>query len=304
MSTPDSPTLRDRLFVATQYVIPQHFLSRLVYRLTRSRSDGIKNALISSFMRGFSPDMSDAVRRDPLAYESFNEFFTRALRPGARPIDPNDSVLVSPVDGAISQIGHLDGSQMMQAKGHYYSLEAPLDFGASHANWASRFSDGRFATVYLAPFNYHRIHMPLAGTLRAAWYVPGQLFSVNAATAAAVPGLFARNERIVCIFEDGLRLFAMVLVGALFVGSMETVWHGEVTPRHPRTALELPLDTTRAPLRLQKGEEMGRFNMGSTVILVTAPDTIDWLSNMKPGDTVSMGQPLARLRGRMMAAYG
>jgi len=304
MSTRDSPTLRDRLFVATQFVIPQHFLSRLVYRLTRSRSDGIKNALISSFMRGFSPDMSDAVRRDPLAYDSFNEFFTRALRPGARPIDPNDSVLVSPVDGAISQIGHLDGSQMMQAKGHYYSLEALLDFGASHANWASRFSDGRFATLYLAPFNYHRIHMPLAGTLRAAWYVPGQLFSVNAATAAAVPGLFARNERIVCIFEDGLRLFAMVLVGALFVGSMETVWHGEVTPRRPRTALELPLDATRAPLRLEKGEEMGRFNMGSTVILITAPDMIDWLSNMKAGGSVSVGQPLARLRGRMMAAYG
>jgi len=166
MSTPDSPTLRDRLFVATQYVIPQHFLSRLVYRLTRSRSDGVKNALISSFMRGFSPDMSDAVRRDPLAYESFNEFFTRALRPGARPIDPNDSVLVSPVDGAISQIGHLDGSQMMQAKGHYYSLEALLDFGASHANWASRFSDGRFATLYLAPFNYHP-HSHAAGRYAA-----------------------------------------------------------------------------------------------------------------------------------------
>jgi phosphatidylserine decarboxylase len=304
MSTHDSPTLRDRLFVATQYVIPHHFLSRLVYRLTRSRSDSVKNALIRSFMRGFSPDMSDAVRRDPLAYASFNEFFTRALRPGARPIDPNDSVLVSPVDGAISQIGRLDGSQIMQAKGHYYSLEALLDSGDPQANWASRFTDGSFATLYLAPFNYHRIHMPLDGTLVAAWYVPGQLFSVNAVTAAAVPGLFAKNERVVCVFEDGPRLFAMVLVGALFVGSMETVWHGEVTPRSPRTAVALPLDTTRAALRLEKGDEMGRFNMGSTVILITAPDMIDLLANMKAGDSVSVGQPLARLRGRMMATYG
>jgi len=303
MSTHESPTLKDRLFVATQYAIPQHFLSRVVYRLTRSRTPSVKNALIKSFVRGFSPDMSDALQPDPLAYASFNEFFTRPLRPGARPIDPNDSILVSPVDGAISQMGRLDGSQILQAKGHTYSLEALLDLGGQ-AGWASRFTDGCFATLYLAPFNYHRIHMPLGGTLCAAWYVPGQLFSVNSVTAAAVPGLFAQNERVVCIFEDGPRLFAMVLVGALFVGSMDTVWHGEITPRSPREALELPLDTTRAPLRLQKGEEMGRFNMGSTVILITAPDMIDWLSNMKAGGSVSVGQPLARLRGRMMAAYG
>jgi phosphatidylserine decarboxylase len=241
MDTDDSPTFRDRLFVATQYLIPQHLLSRLVYRLTRSRIPTVKNALIKSFMRGFSPDMSDALQPDPLAYGSFNEFFTRALRPGARPIDPNGSILVSPVDGAISQMGRLDGSQLVQAKGHHYSLEALLDSGASATDWASRFAGGCFATLYLAPFNYHRIHMPLSGTLCAAWYVPGKLFSVNAVTAAAVPGLFARNERVVCIFEEGPRLFAMVLVGALFVGSMETVWHGEstqapgITPRsHPR----------------------------------------------------------------------
>jgi phosphatidylserine decarboxylase len=304
MTTHDSPTLRDRLFVAMQYLIPQHFLSRLAYRLTRSRSPAVKNALINSFMRGFSPDMSDATKRDPLAYESFNEFFTRALRPGARPIDPNDSVLVSPVDGAISQMGPLDGSQIVQAKGYYYSLEALFDSGGPQIDWVSRFADGGFATLYLAPFNYHRIHMPLGGVLRAAWYVPGQLFSVNAVTASAVAGLFAQNERIVCIFEDGPRLFALVLVGALFVGSMETVWHGEVTPRSPREAMELPLDATRAPLRLEKGEEMGRFNMGSTVILITAPNMIDWLSGMKAADSICVGQPLARLRGGMMAAYG
>jgi phosphatidylserine decarboxylase len=303
MGTNGSPTVKDRLFVASQYLIPQHFLSRLVYRLTRSRTPGVKNALINSFMRGFGPDMSDALQPDPLAYGSFNEFFTRALRPGARPIDPNDSVLISPVDGAVSQIGRLDGSQIMQAKGHHYSLEALLDSGGATTQWVPRFAGGCFATLYLAPFNYHRIHMPLGGTLRAAWYVPGKLFSVNAVTAAAVPGLFARNERVVCIFEQGPRLFAMVLVGALFVGSMETVWHGEITPRGPRTRLDLPLDESRAALRLEKGAEMGRFNMGSTVILVLPPAMIDWLPDVRALDRVSMGQPLARLRSGMMAGH-
>lgn len=303
MSTEDSPTLRDRLFVASQHLMPQHFLSRLVYRVTRSRSPAVKDALIKSFMRGFRPDMSDAMQPDPMAYGSFNEFFTRGLRPGARPIDPNNSVLVSPVDGAVSQTGRLDGSQVLQAKGHYYSLESLLSSENSPSDWATRFAGGGFSTLYLAPFNYHRIHMPLSGTLRAAWYVPGKLFSVNAVTAAAVPGLFARNERIVCIFEHGPRLFAMVLVGALFVGSMETVWHGEVTPRTPRRALDLPLDSTKAPLHLEKGQEMGRFNMGSTVILLLPPDTADWLPNIKAGGAVSVGQPLARLRGGMMVSH-
>ena len=306
MNSEDSPTVRDRLFVATQHSIPQHFLSRLVYHITRSRIPAVKNALIKSFMRGFSPDMSDAMQPDPFAYGSFNEFFTRALRPRARPVDPNGSILVSPVDGAVSQIGSLAGSQLMQAKGHYYSVEALLDSEASPTSWASRFAGGCFATLYLAPFNYHRIHMPLAGRLCAAWYVPGKLFSVNAVTAEAVPGLFARNERVVCIFEDGPRLFALVLIGALFVGSIETVWHGEVTPRTPRTPrmrTELPLDETRAPLRLGKGAEMGRFNMGSTVILILPPHTADWLSHLRAGNDVRVGQPLARLRGGMMASH-
>ena len=287
-------SIKDRLFVASQYALPQHFLSRIVYRLTRSRSRGLKNTLISSFMRGFHPEMSDALQPDPLAYESFNAFFTRALRPGARPMDTSDRALISPVDGMVSQVGRLDGSQLLQAKGHNYSLEALLD--CAGAEWAARFVGGCFSTLYLAPFNYHRIHMPLSGTLRAAWYVPGALFSVNAVTAGAVAGLFTRNERVVCIFEDGPRLFAMVLVGALFVGSMDTVWHGEITPRSPRTHLPLPLDDSRAPLRLEKGVEMGRFNMGSTVILLLPPDTIDWLPGLQAGDQIRMGQTLARTR--------
>ncbi|HEX6510594.1 MAG TPA: archaetidylserine decarboxylase [Chloroflexota bacterium] len=296
-----APLFRHRLFVATQYLLPQHFLSRLAYRLTRSRSPRLKNALIKAFVRGFSPNMSDALQRDPFAYASFNEFFTRPLRPGARIVD-SDNVLVSPVDGAISQVGRLDGSEIIQAKGHTYSLEALLNGGKAHAHWAARFVGGCFATLYLAPFNYHRIHMPLDGTLRAAWYVPGKLFSVNAVTAASVPGLFARNERVVCIFEDGPRLFALVLVGALFVGSMETVWHGEVTPRKPRDWLELPLDSGRAPLHLAKGDEMGRFNMGSTVILITPPDSVDWLSSVKTGNSICVGQALAS--SSRMTAHG
>jgi phosphatidylserine decarboxylase len=300
MSAADPPSIRERLFVASQYLLPQHFLTGIVYSLTRSRSPALKNALISSFMRGFRPDMTDAVQTDPLSYGSFNEFFTRALKPDARPIDPDSQVLIAPVDGAVSQLGRLDGSQIIQAKGHTYSVQALLDPGP--AAWSERFADGSFATLYLAPFNYHRIHMPLTGTLRAAWYVPGRLFSVNAVTAAAVPALFARNERVVCIFEDGPLLFAMVLVGALFVGSMDTVWHGQITPRRPRKWLELPLDPTRAPLRLPKGAEMGRFNMGSTVILLFPRGTLDWLPSLKPRDAVSMGEKLARLRSTVPGA--
>jgi phosphatidylserine decarboxylase len=286
-----------RPFVALQHLIPQHFLSRLVYHVTRSRVPAIKNALISSFMRGFHPDMTEAAQPDPLGYASFNEFFTRVLRPGARPVDPDPRSLASPVDGAISQIGGLDGSQILQAKGHTYSLESLLgaDGSAGQTDWAPSFAGGSFATLYLAPFNYHRIHMPTVGTLRAAWYVPGKLFSVNAVTAAGVPGLFARNERVVCIFEDGPLLFAMILVGALFVGSMDTVWHGEVTPRKPRRRIELPLDATRAPLRIEKGGEMGRFNMGSTVILLLPPGRVEWLADARPGNDIRVGQPLARV---------
>jgi phosphatidylserine decarboxylase len=208
------------------------------------------------------------------------------------------------VDGAVSQIGPLDGTRLLQAKGHSYSLEALLGGAPAGSDWAARFAGGCFATLYLAPFNYHRIHMPVAGTLRAAWYVPGKLFSVNAVTAAAVPGLFARNERVVCIFEDGPRLFALVLVGALFVGSMDTVWHGEVTPRSPREPLQLPIDASRAPLHVAKGAEMGRFNMGSTVILITPPGMIEWLPDIHPRDTICVGQPLGRLRAPMATAHG
>lgn len=292
VSVMPAPSVRDRLFVAMQYILPQHFLSRLVLRATRIRLRPLKNLLIRSFVQGFRPNMSEAAQPNPLQYPSFNAFFTRALRPGARAIETDPGVLISPVDGTISQIGRLHGSKLLQAKGHDYSLESLLD-GAPE--WAQRFAGGAFATLYLAPYNYHRIHMPLAGTLRAAWYVPGKLFSVNAVTASSVPGLFAKNERVVCVFEDGLRAFAMVLVGALFVGSIATAWHGDVTPRSPRRRVGLPLDASRVPLRLNRGTEMGRFNMGSTVILLLPPDTLEWLPNFTAGTPIEMGRALARL---------
>ena len=293
MSVPPLPSLRDRLFVAMQHALPQHFLSRIVLRVTRIRLWPVKNLLIRSFLRGFKVNMSEAAQPNPLHYPSFNAFFTRALRHGARATDIDPGALVSPVDGTVSQIGRLDGSKLLQAKGHDYTLEALLD-GAPE--WAQRFAGGAFATLYLAPYNYHRIHMPLAGTLRAAWFVPGKLFSVNAVTAAAVPGLFAKNERVVCVFEDGPRAFAMVLVGALFVGSIATVWHGDVAPRSPHQRVDLPLDTSRSPLKLSKGTEMGRFNMGSTVILLTPPDLLNWLPKFATGSRVEVGQMLARLQ--------
>ena len=292
MSALDADSVRARLFVALQYLLPHHFISRLAYRITRSRVPLVKNALIRSFVSNFHPDMSEAEQPDPLQYESFNAFFTRALRAQARPPDPDPAVLDSPVDGAVSQIGRLDGSWLVQAKGHAYTLESLL---AADLSWAARFRGGAFAALYLAPFNYHRVHMPLRGALRAAWYVPGQLFSVNAVTTAGVPGLFARNERVVCVFGHEALSFAVVLVGALLVGSIATVWHGEVTPRAVRGCADLPLDASRAALNLEKGAELGRFNMGSTVILLLPPGSGEWLPGLAPGSSVRVGQALARL---------
>ncbi len=213
-------------------------------------------------MRGFHPDMSDALQPDPLAYGSFNEFFTRALRPGARPMDTSDSALISPVDGPSVRSGDSMAHSYYRPKDTIIHWKRCWIVPARKQTGRRASSADVLATLYLAPFNYHRIHMPLSGTLRAAWYVPGALFSVNAVTAGAVPGLFARNERVVCIFEDGPRLFAMVLVGALFVGSMDTVWHGEITPRSPRTRLQLPLDESRAAITPRKRGRNGSFQHG------------------------------------------
>jgi phosphatidylserine decarboxylase len=287
---------RTHLFVALQHALPQHALSRVVHRLARVRSEHLKNALIAAFVRHFRPEMADAVETDPLRYGSFNAFFTRALTPQARPIALEAGVIASPVDGTVSQIGYLTDRSILQAKGRNYSLDALL---GDHDDWTRRLAGGAFATLYLAPYNYHRIHMPRSAALRATWYVPGRLFSVNTATAGAVPNLFARNERVVCGFEEERSehaplCFAMVLVGALFVGSIATVWHGDVAPRHPRRPMELPVQGPG--LTLGKGDEMGRFNMGSTVILLFPRDAVAWLPALAAGSRIRMGEPLGILR--------
>ena len=295
MTTPTSPSLGERAFVALQYALPKHLMSRLVYRATRSRSVPFKNALISAFVRGYRPEMQDAVQSDPLAYGSFNEFFTRALRADARPMPADIAQIASPVDGTVSEAGRIDANQLLQAKGQRYSLDALL---AAAASDVAVFRGGDFMTVYLAPYNYHRIHMPQAGRLVDCVVVPGELFSVNNTTASLVPGLFARNERVICRFAGEHGPFVMVLVGALHVGSMQTVWHGEVTPRRPRRALQLPTTALAAPALLDRGAEMGRFNMGSTVIVIWPPGAVQLDAKIRSGQVLRMGERVATTTSR------
>jgi phosphatidylserine decarboxylase len=289
----DRPGAAGRAFVALQHLLPQHGISRLVLQATRSRSPAFKNALIRLFVRGFRPDMSDAIESEPTAYDSFNAFFTRALRPGTRPIDPDPAAIVSPVDGTVSEAGTLTADRLLQAKGHEYSLRALL---AGNAAWERSFVGGSFVTIYLAPYNYHRIHMPLAGELRESFYVQGRLFSVNRTTAQLVPGLFSRNERVFCGFDSGGIPWALILVGALNVGSMGTVWHGDITPRRYRRVTPLPVDDVLAPGTLDKGAEMGRFNMGSTVILLFPPGAAEWQTSLATGRVLRMGERIGTLR--------
>ena len=285
-----------RAFIALQHVLPQHGISRLVHAAARSQTPWFKNLLIDRFVRSFRPNLSDAVLTDPLAYDSFNAFFTRALQPGARPLPDDPQALACPVDGTISEIGRIEGDRLLQAKGRHYTLEALL---ADRREWVERFHDGSFATIYLAPYNYHRIHMPWHGTLRETWYVPGKLFSVNRVTADGVANLFARNERIVCFFEDGRLQYGLILVGALNVGSMETVWHGEVAPRRPRRLERLPVAPSAGAdaFAAARGEEIARFNMGSTVILLFPPGAVEWRAGLASGTTVRMGEVIGRRLG-------
>jgi phosphatidylserine decarboxylase len=289
----ESPGASGRAFVALQHLLPQHGISRLVLQATRSRAPAFKNALIRLFVRAFRPDMADAVLTEPTAHASFNEFFTRALRAGTRPVDADPAALVSPVDGTVSEAGTLSADRLLQAKGHEYSLRALL---AGREAWERSFAGGSFATIYLAPYDYHRIHMPLAGELRESFYVPGRLFSVNRTTARLVPGLFSRNERVVCGFDSAGVPWSLILVGALNVGSMATVWHGDVTPRRHREVTALPLTGLRAPLTLDKGAELGRFNRGSTVILLFPPGEVEWQPSLTAGRVLRMGERIGTRR--------
>jgi phosphatidylserine decarboxylase len=269
-----------------QQVLPQHALSRLVLAATRIRTAWFKNALTRAFLKAYPVDLGEAEQPDPQGYESFNAFFTRALRADARPIASGTAELASPVDGTVSECGRIDGAALLQAKGHTYTLQDLL----AGQPWAARFAGGQFATIYLAPFNYHRVHMPLGGKLLDTIYVPGRLFSVNDATACVVPRLFARNERVLTRFDSGAGQFALVLVGALNVGSMATVWAGDITPRRPRTLTRLP----DANVALRKGAELGRFNMGSTVILLFEPGRTTWDDFLRRGTPLRYGQRIGQ----------
>jgi len=251
------------------------------------RAPWFRNLLIRGFLALFTVDMSDAAETDPYHYASFNEFFTRGLKKEARPIAAGAADIASPVDGRVSECGAIEGDSLLQAKGRYYSVMELL----AGQDWAGRFSGGSFATIYLAPFNYHRIHMPARGRLLDTVYVPGRLFSVNEATARSVPRLFARNERLLTLFEGDFGQFAVVLVGALNVGSMATVWAGDITPAARRTITHIPARDTL----LDKGAELGRFNMGSTVIVLFQPGRAHWRSALAAGTAVRVGECLGAL---------
>jgi phosphatidylserine decarboxylase len=281
----------ERLFIGLQYLLPQNLLSRLVGGIAASRIGIVRAALIRLFLNRYRVDLAEASQSDPGAYASFNDFFTRRLKAGARPLDPDLRAALCPADGVLSQAGPIRGDTLVQAKGLDYSATALL---GGDASLAAEFADGAFATIYLAPHNYHRVHMPLAGTLRAARFVPGDLFSVNAATAASVPGLFTRNERVACVFDTAAGPMALVLVGALFVGSMSLAWSGRLRPDGGRRVRELP---TRDPIiALDRGAELGWFNMGSTVVVLFGARGPHLLEGLAPGRAMRVGERLALCR--------
>ena len=291
MMSEHRPSILDRLNTALLRALPQHLLARGMYHLTRSEWPPLKNALIRFFAHRYRVNVAEAANPDLYSYPSFNAFFTRALHPDVRRVASEADALACPADGRVSQAGDITGGRLLQAQGHDFALRELL---AGDATLSAAFADGMFATVYLSPRDYHRVHMPLTGRLRRMDFVPGTLFSVSEATAQLVPGLFARNERVVCIFDTVAGPLAVILVGAIFVGSIETVWAGEVRPpgklptRHDYPPLAAPV--------LDKGAEMGRFNMGSTVIVLLPKATATW-DGLRPGQIVRLGERIATLHG-------
>ncbi|MDG1496246.1 MAG: archaetidylserine decarboxylase [Porticoccaceae bacterium] len=274
------------LFVALQRLLPKHALSRLIARAAESKIPWLKNWLIERAIAAFNINVHEAASSDLDDYENFNSFFTRALKDGARPIDRHGDTLISPADGAVSQAGPITQQRIIQAKGSDYSTSRLL----GDSEEAKLYNNGAFTTIYLSPKDYHRVHMPIAGTLVSTRYIPGDLFSVNDKTAQALPGLFARNERLVCQFDSELGQFALVFVGAMLVAGIETVWGGFETPG--RGAVR-NADFSGRDLYYDKGEEIGRFKFGSTVILLFQKDKIDWQESFVPQAAVQMGEKIA-----------
>jgi phosphatidylserine decarboxylase len=283
----------DRLAVLPQYLMPKQALTALAGRVACAQGGALTTYLIDWFVKRYGVDMSQAVNPDTASYPSFNEFFTRALKPGARPLAKAD--LICPVDGAISQFGAIERDLIFQAKGHRYTTTALV---GGDAKLATQFDDGHFATLYLSPKDYHRIHMPCDGKLTRMIHVPGALFSVNPTTARGVPGLFARNERVVCVFETRRGPFVLVLVGATIVGSMATVWHGVVNPPRVMKVREWHYaETTNGkPVSLKQGDEMGRFLLGSTVVMLFPTGPLQFNASWKPEGGVCMGQAMAAFK--------
>ncbi len=283
-----SPTFSDRLAVLPQYLIPKQALTVFAGWVAGGQWGGVTTAIINWFVKRYNVNMAEAANPDTASYNSFNTFFTRPLRADARPLAA--APLVSPVDGAISQCGPIAGDRVFQAKGHSYSTLALL---GGDAALAAEFQDGQFATLYLSPRDYHRIHMPCAGQLKRMVYVPGELFSVNPTTARGVRGLFARNERVVCVFDGEFGPFVMVLVGATIVGSMATVWHGVVNPPRPGTVREWTYEMGN--IALAQGEEMGRFLLGSTVVMLFPKGAMQFKPDWTPTRAIVMGEAMGHL---------
>ena len=282
--------MSDRLAVLPQYLLPKQALTTLAGKFASARLGGLTTSVIRWFVGRYNVNMAEAANPDIASYTSFNDFFTRALKPGARPLAQAD--LICPVDGAISQFGPIAKDQVFQAKGHTYSTTALVGGDAAAA---ARFDNGHFATLYLSPRDYHRIHMPCAGALTRMVHVPGDLFSVHPPTARGVPGLFARNERVVCFFESAQGPFVLVLVGATIVGSMATVWHGQVNP--PRTGVLRQWDYAKGQVSLQQGEEMGRFLLGSTVVMLFPQGPLQFNPQWSPTRPIQLGEAMAQRSG-------
>ena len=277
-------------FVILQFVLPKHLLTTLVFHLARIRTKPVKDFLIRRFVSMYKVDVGEAALPVPDSYASFNDFFTRQLVDGARPIDNAAQAIISPVDGTVSAAGNIDSDMVLQAKGKYYSLS---DLLMTDVADAERFSNGAFATLYLAPYNYHRFHCPLNGRLVAARYVPGALYSVNAATVSLMPNLFTQNERLICHFKSNAGPFILIFVGALHVGSISTPWSGQIRPRRNGVVQDIDILQTEMPTKVAKGDLLGWFNMGSTVILLLPPGV--GALDAGAGEKVRMGQAIGRL---------
>ena len=283
--------MRAFFFVIIQYILPRHLLTRLIWRIARIRHVATKDFLITRFAAAFDVDLDEVKLDVPGDFATFNDFFIRELKDDVREIDDDEDAIVSPVDGTVSVAGTIQASSIFQAKGINYSLD---DLLATDLDTAAGYIDGSFATIYLAPYNYHRVHAPLAGELTAARYVPGDLFSVNEATVSRVQGLFRRNERLVMHFRTATGPAALIFVGALNVGSISTPWTGEIRPR--KDGVVDVLDISTHPTEVEKGDLLGWFYMGSTVILLLPAGACEWDDDLQPGETLRMGEEIGELR--------